>query len=120
MMKFKIYDHANGVMYMDAENIDDPKWNFARLHHNIHCTTCVSLNKYGRNGTLIFEYDLLKIHDIIFYVSPLKDGKTFLRGLNSNIVEELTNFKEEEITVLGSYLELERNWNLIWTSTYTA
>ena len=59
--------------------------------------------------SLIFEYDLLKIHDIIFYVSPLKDGKTFLRGLNSNTVEELTNFKEEEITVLGSYLELERN-----------
>ena len=107
MMKFKIYDHANGVMYMDAENIDDPKWNFARLHHNIHCTTCVSVGKSDKNNIDIYTYDMLKIDDLIFYVSDIEDGQIKLIGVNSNIEEKLENFEENQIEVIGSILEVE-------------
>lgn len=107
MMKFKIYDHANGVMYMDAENIDDPKWNFARLHHNIHCTTCVSVGKYDKNNVDIYTYDMLKIDDLIFHVSDIEYGQIKLIGVNSNIEEKLENFEENQIEVLGSILEVE-------------
>ena len=106
-MKFKIYDHANGIMYMNAENIDDPKWNFARLHHNIHCTTCVSVGKYDKNNVDIYTYDMLKIDDLIFYVSDIEDGQIKLIGVNSNIEEKLENFEENQIEVLGSILEVE-------------
>ena len=106
-MKFKIYDHANGVMYMDAENIDDPKWNFARLHHNIHCTTCISLGKNDKNNNDIYTYDLVKIGDLLFYVNELEDGEAKLIGINSNIEEKLENFGEDDIEIIGSVLELE-------------
>ena len=106
-MKFKIYDHANGVMYMDAENIDDPKWNFARLHHNIHCTTCVSVGKSDKNNIDIYTYDVLKIADLLFAVEDLENGETKLKGVNSNIEEKLENFGEDDIEIIGSVLELE-------------
>ena len=107
MMKFKIYDHANGVMYMDAENIDDPKWNFARLHHNIHCTTCISVGKSDKNNIDIYTYDVLKIADLLFAVEDLENGETKLKGVNSNIEEKLENFGEDDIEIIGSVLELE-------------
>ena len=107
MMKFKIYDHANGVMYMDAENIDDPKWNFARLHHNIHCTTCVSVGKSDRLNNDIYTYDVLKIDDLLFTVEDLEDGETKLKGVNSNIEEKLENFDSKDIEIFGSILEME-------------
>ena len=106
-MKFKIYDHANKIMYMDAENIDDPKWNFARLHHNIHCTTSISLGKNDKNNNDIYTYDLVKIGDLLFYVNELEDGEAKLIGINSNIEEKLENFGEDDIEIIGSVLELE-------------
>lgn len=106
-MKFKIYDHANKIMYMNAENIDDPKWNFARLHHNMHCTTCISLGKCDKEGIDIYTHDLLEIGDLAFYVSEIEDGQVKLIGVNSNIEEKLENFDEENIKVIGSILELE-------------
>ena len=106
-MKFKIYDHANGIMYMNAENIDDPKWNFARLHHNIHCTTSISLGKNDKNNNDIYTYDLVKIGDLLFYVNELEDGEAKLIGINSNIEERLENFGEDDIEIIGSVLELE-------------
>ena len=107
MMKFKIYDHANKIMYMNAENIDDPKWNFARLHHNIHCTTCISLGKNDKNNNDIYTYDLVKIGDLLFYVNELEDGEAKLKGINSNIEERLENFDSSEIEVVGTSLEIE-------------
>ena len=106
-MKFKIYDHANKIMYMNAENIDDPKWNFARLHHNIHCTTSISLGKNDKNNNDIYTYDLVKIGDLLFYVNELEDGEAKLIGINSNIEEKLENFGEDDIEIIGSVLELE-------------
>ena len=106
-MKFKIYDHANGVMYMNAENIDDPKWNFARLHHNIHCTTCVSVGKSDRLNNDIYTYDVLKIDDLLFAVEDLENGETKLKGVNSNIEEKLENFDSKDIEIFGSILEME-------------
>lgn len=107
MMKFKIYDHANGIMYMNAENIDDPKWNFARLHHNIHCTTCVSVGKSDRLNNDIYTYDVLKIDDLLFTVEDLENGETKLKGVNSNIEEKLENFDSKDIEIFGSILEME-------------
>ena len=106
-MKFKIYDHANKIMYMNAENIDDPKWNFARLHHNMHCTTCVSVGKSDRLNNDIYTYDVLKIDDLLFYVNELEDGEAKLKGINSNIEERLENFDSSEIEVVGTSLEIE-------------
>lgn len=106
-MKFKIYDHANGIMYMNAENIDDPKWNFARLHHNIHCTTCVSVGKSDRLNNDIYTYDVLKIDDLLFTVEDLENGETKLKGVNSNIEEKLENFDSKDIEIFGSILEME-------------
>ena len=106
-MKFKIYDHANGVMYMDAENIDDPKWNFARLHHNIHCTTCISVGKSDKNNIDIYTYDILQIADLLFAVEDLENGETKLKGVNSNIEEKLENFDSKDIEIFGSILEME-------------
>lgn len=108
-MKFKIWDDFNKIMYFNAENIDDPKWNFARLHHNKHCTTCVSVGKLDKNNSDIYTYDMLKIHDLVFYVKDLEDGETKLEliGMNNNIKESLKNFKSEDIEIVGSYLELE-------------
>lgn len=106
MMKFKIYDHANGIMYMNAENIDDPKWNFARLHHNIHCTTCVSVGKSDKNNIDIYTYDILQISDLLFVVGELENGETKLNGINSNIEERLENFDTKDISVLGTSLEM--------------
>ena len=40
MMKFKIYDHASSIMYMNAENSDGPKWNFARLPQHTLYNMC--------------------------------------------------------------------------------
>ena len=107
MMKFKIYDHANKIMYMNAENIDDPKWNFARLHHNIHCTTCISVGKEDKNHNDIYTYDLVKIEDLLFYVDELENGETKLKGLNSNIEEKLENFDSSKIEVVGTSLEIK-------------
>ena len=107
MMKFKIYDHANKIMYMNAENIDDPKWNFARLHHNIHCTTCVSVGKSDKFNNDIYTYDVLKIADLLFAVEDLENGETKLKGVNSNIEEKLENFGEDDMEIIGSVLELE-------------
>lgn len=106
-MKFKIYDHANKIMYLNAENIDDPKWNFARLHHNIHCTTCVSVGKSDRLNNDIYTYDVLKIDDLLFAVEDLENGETKLKGVNSNIEEKLENFDSKDIEVFGSILEME-------------
>lgn len=106
-MKFKIYDHANKIMYLNAENIDDPKWNFARLHHNIHCTTCVSVGKSDRLNNDIYTYDVLKIDDLFFAVEDLENGETKLKGVNSNIEEKLENFDSKDIEVFGSILEME-------------
>lgn len=106
-MKFKIYDHANKIMYMNAENIDDTKWNFARLHHNIHCTTSISLGKNDKNNNDIYTYDLVKIGDLLFYVNELEDGEAKLKGINSNIEERLENFDSSEIEVVGTSLEIE-------------
>lgn len=106
-MKFKIYDHANKIMYLNAENIDDPKWNFARLHHNIHCTTCVSVGKSDRLNNDIYTYDVLKIDDLLFTVEDLEDGETKLKGVNSNIEEKLENFDSKDIEIFGSILEME-------------
>lgn len=106
-MKFKIYDHANKIMYMNAENIDDPKWNFARLHHNIHCTTCVSVGKSDRLNNDIYTYDVLKIDDLLFTVEDLENGETKIKGVNSNIEEKLENFDSKDIEIFGSILEME-------------
>ena len=106
-MKFKIYDHANKIMYLNAENIDDPKWNFARLHHNVHCTTCVSVGKSDRLNNDIYTYDVLKIDDLLFTVEDLENGETKLKGVNSNIEEKLENFDSKDIEVFGSILEME-------------
>lgn len=106
-MKFKIYDHANKIMYLNAENIDDPKWNFARLHHNVHCTTCVSVGKSDRLNNDIYTYDVLKIDDLLFTVEDLEDGETKLKGVNSNIEEKLENFDSKDIEIFGSILEME-------------
>lgn len=106
-MKFKIYDHANKIMYLNAENIDDPKWNFARLHHNIHCTTCVSVGKSDRLNNDIYTYDVLKIDDLLFTVEDLENGETKLKGVNSNIEEKLENFDSKDIEIFGSILEME-------------
>lgn len=106
-MKFKIYDHANKIMYMNAENIDDPKWNFARLHHNMHCTTCVSVGKSDRINNDIYTYDVLKIDDLLFTVEDLENGETKLKGVNSNIEEKLENFDSKDIEIFGSILEME-------------
>lgn len=106
-MKFKIYDHANKIMYLNAENINDPKWNFARLHHNIHCTTCVSVGKSDKLNNDIYTYDVLKIDDLLFAVEDLEDGETKLKGVNSNIEEKLENFDSKDIEVFGSILEME-------------
>ena len=106
-MKFKIYDHANKIMYMNAENIDDPKWNFARLHHNMHCTTCVSVGKSDRLNNDIYTYDVLKIDDLLFAVEDLENGETKLKGVNSNIEEKLENFDSKDIEIFGSILEME-------------
>lgn len=106
-MKFKIYDHANKIMYLNAENIDDPKWNFARLHHNVHCTTCVSVGKSDRVNNDIYTYDVLKIDDLLFTVEDLEDGETKLKGVNSNIEEKLENFDSKDIEIFGSILEME-------------
>lgn len=107
MMKFKIYDHANKIMYLNAENIDDPKWNFARLHHNVHCTTCVSVGKSDRLNNDIYTYDVLKIDDLLFTVEDLENGETKLKGVNSNIEEKLENFDSKDIEIFGSILEME-------------
>lgn len=106
-MKFKIYDHANKIMYLNAENIDDPKWNFARLHHNIHCTTCVSVGKSDRLNNDIYTYDVLKIDDLLFTVEDLENGETKLKGVNSNIEEKMENFDSKDIEIFGSILEME-------------
>lgn len=106
-MKFKIYDKANKIMYMDAEKINDPKWNFGRLHNNIHCVTCVSIGAADVNNVDIYTYDLVKIGDLIFYVDDLENGETKLKGLNSNIEEKVENFDSSEMEVLGSSLEVE-------------
>ena len=106
-MKFKIYDHANKIMYLNAENIDDPKWNFARLHHNVHCTTCVSVGKSDKLNNDIYTYDVLKIDDLLFTVEDLEDGETKLKGVNSNIEEKLENFDSKDIEIFGSILEME-------------
>lgn len=106
-MKFKIYDHANKIMYLNAENIDDPKWNFARLHHNIHCTTCVSVGKSDRLNNDIYTYDVIKIDDLLFAVEDLENGETKLKGFNSNIEEKLENFDSKDIEIFGSILEME-------------
>lgn len=106
-MKFKIYDHANKIMYLNAENIDDPKWNFARLHHNVHCTTCVSVGKSDRLNNDIYTYDVLKIDDLLFAVEDLENGETKLKGVNSNIEEKLENFDSKDIEIFGSILEME-------------
>lgn len=106
-MKFKIYDHANKIMYLNAENIDDPKWNFARLHHNIHCTTSVSVGKSDRLNNDIYTYDVLKIDDLLFTVEDLENGETKLKGVNSNIEEKLENFDSKDIEIFGSILEME-------------
>lgn len=106
-MKFKIYDHANKIMYLNAENIDDPKWNFARLHHNVHCTTCVSVGKSDRLNNDIYTYDVLKIDDLFFTVEDLENGETKLKGVNSNIEEKLENFDSKDIEIFGSILEME-------------
>lgn len=106
-MKFKIYDHANKIMYLNAENIDDPKWNFARLHHNIHCTTCVSVGKSDRLNNDIYTYDVLKIDDLLFTVEDLENGETKIKGVNSNIEEKLENFDSKDIEIFGSILEME-------------
>lgn len=106
-MKFKIYDHANKIMYLNAENIDDPKWNFARLHHNVHCTTCVSVGKSDRLNNDIYTYDVLKIDDLLFTVEDLENGETKLKGVNSNIEEKLENFDSKDIEIFGSILEME-------------
>lgn len=106
-MKFKIYDHANKIMYLNAENIDDSKWNFARLHHNIHCTTCVSVGKSDRLNNDIYTYDVLKIDDLLFTVEDLENGETKLKGVNSNIEEKLENFDSKDIEIFGSILEME-------------
>lgn len=106
-MKFKIYDHANKIMYLNAENIDDPKWNFARLHHNVHCTTCVSVGKSDRLNNDIYTYDVLKIDDLLFTVEDLENGETKLKGVNSNIEEKLENFDSKDIEIFGSILEVE-------------
>lgn len=106
-MKFKIYDHANKIMYLNAENIDDPKWNFSRLHHNVHCTTCVSVGKSDRLNNDIYTYDVLKIDDLLFAVEDLENGETKLKGVNSNIEEKLENFDSKDIEIFGSILEME-------------
>jgi len=90
-MEFKIWDNANKIMYHNAELIDDDKWNFGRLHHNIHCTT----------------FDMLEIDGLMFYVDEIIDGVANIRGLNANIVESLANFDSKDIKIIGSYLELE-------------
>lgn len=107
IMEFKIYDKANKIMYMNAENINDPKWHFGKLHHNIHCTTCISVGKYDKNNINIYTYDMLKIDDLIFYVSEIENGQAKLIGVNSNIEEKLENFEENQIEVIGSILEVE-------------
>lgn len=107
MMKFKIYDHANKIMYLNAENIDDPKWNFARLHHNVHCTTCVSVGKSDRLNNDIYTYDVLKIDDLLFTVEDLENGETKIKGVNSNIEEKLENFDSKDMEIFGSILEME-------------
>lgn len=106
-MKFKIYDHANKIMYMNAENIDDSKWNFGRLHHNIHCVTCVSVGKKDKNDIDIYTHDLLKIGDLFFTVGELENGETKLIGVNSNIEEKLSTFDSKDIIVFGTSLELK-------------
>lgn len=106
-MKFKIYDHANKIMYLNAENIDDPKWNFARLHHNVHCTTCVSVGKSDRLNNDIYTYDVLKIDDLLFTVEDLENGETKIKGVNSNIEEKLENFDSKDMEIFGSILEME-------------
>lgn len=105
-MKFKIYDHANKIMYMNAENIDDPKWNFARLHHNMHCTTCISVGKSDKNNNDIYTYDVLRIGDLLFTVEDLDNGESKLKGVNSNIEEKLENFDSKDIEVFGTVLEM--------------
>ena len=106
-MEFKIWDNANKIMYYNAEQIDDDKWNFGRLHRNIHCQTMVSIGKKDKNNNNIYTFDMVKIGDLMFYVDDLVDGETVLRGMNANIIEKIANFDSSEIEVVGSYLELE-------------
>lgn len=106
-MEFKIWDNANKIMYHNAELIDDDKWNFGKLHHNVHCVTCVSLGKKDVNNNNIYTFDMVKIGDLMFYVDEIIDGEAVLRGMNVNIEERLSNFDSDEIEVVGSYLELE-------------
>lgn len=106
-MEFKIWDNANKIMYHNAELIDDDKWNFGRLHHNIHCTTCVTVGKVDKNNNNIFTFDMLEIDGLMFYVDEIIDGVANIRGLNANIVESLANFDSKDIKIIGSYLELE-------------
>ncbi|WWT40480.1 hypothetical protein [Staphylococcus phage PT94] len=107
-MEFRIWDNVNKTMYYNAERIDDSKWDFGRLHRNIHCTTMVSVGKTDKLGVLIYTFDLLKVgEDLIFYVDEIDDGAIKLRGVNSNIEEYLDNFDSKDIEVLGCVLELE-------------
>ena len=106
-MEFKIWDNANKIMYHNAELIDDDKWTFGRLHHNIHCTTCVTVGKVDKNNNNIFTFDMLEIDGLMFYVDEIIDGVANIRGLNANIVESLDNFDSKDIKIIGSYLELE-------------
>lgn len=107
-MKIKLWDNANKIMYYDAEKINDPKWNFGRLHNNIHCTTCVSVGKTDKHNTDIYTYDLIAIDsDLVFYVGDIEEGTIKLKGLNTNIEESLESFDSSDIEVLGSVLELK-------------
>lgn len=107
IMKFKIYDGANNIMYYGAERIKDGRWDFAKLHNNVHCTTCISVGKTDKLNVDIYTYDLLKIGDLMFYVNDLENGETKLKGLNSNIEERLESFDSSDIELVGSVLELE-------------
>ena len=77
------------------------------MHHNIHCTTSISLGKNDKNNNDIYTYDLVKIGDLLFYVNELEDGEAKLKGINSNIEERLENFDSSEIEVVGTSLEIE-------------
>lgn len=106
-MEFKIWDNSNKIMYHRAELINDEKWNFGKLHRNIHTQTCISVGKQDKNNHDIYTFDIVNIDGIMFYVDDLVDGETLLRGLNANIIERLSNFESSQIKIIGSYLELE-------------
>lgn len=105
-MRFKVYDKYNKIMYMDADKIQDSKWNLGKMHNNKHFETCISVDYPANCATTLFTNDLIRIKSVFYYIK-LEEGCVKIVGVHEPIEELLIDHDPSEIELYGSILEVE-------------